>query len=503
MSAFVEALGILADPVLIAAILVSAAYGLVVGAIPGLSATMAIALMVPITFFMDPAPAIGAVVTASAMAVFAGDLPATLLRIPGTPGSAAYTEEAYAMTRKGEAGRALSISLIGSVLGGLFGSAVLVLVAPFLAQFALSFSSIEYFWLGCLGLSCAAVVAGDSRLKGFISLLIGMFLATIGLDVIAGQPRFTFGLVEFSGGIGIIPVMIGMFAIPELIRGATSRQTDRRDGVAVSFAGSFRQALSDIWRYRIGALRGMCSGTLVGALPGAGAGTAAWISMAISRRLSREPEKFGTGHPEGLIEASASNNSAMSGAWVPALVFGIPGDPVTAIAIGVLFMKGMTPGPQVFIHSQALIYALFMIFFIANLLMLAYGWAAIRASGYILRVPTRYISPVILLFCIVGAFAINNSTLAIVVLVGAGLLGLAMESARIPIAPAILGLVLGDVVERNFLISMMKSQGDLVVFFSRPLAAVLGATTLTIWLAPVAWRFLRKLSKNPKDKANA
>lgn len=485
-----SAFGLVFDPYVLLVIALAAMFGLVVGAMPGLTATMATALLIPLTFFMDPVPAIGAIIACSAMAIFAGDLPAILLRIPGTPSSAAYTEDGYAMTRAGRPELALGIALVCSALGGLFGSVMLVAVSPWLAEFALNFTSYEYFWLALLGLSCAAVISTASPLKGFISLVIGVFLATIGGDVMSGYPRFSFGNVEVAGGIGIVPALIGMFAIPELIR--TTANLGITPAVAVKRFGSIFRTLGGVLsRYRINMARGWLLGTVVGALPGAGAGMAAWVSMAVSKKFSREPEKFGTGHPEGLIEATSANNSALSGAWVPALVFGIPGDTITAIVIGVLMMKGITPGPMVFIHSADLLYALFIIFFLANIAMLIFGWMAIRWFRYILQVPQEFLTPAILLMCIVGAFAINNSMFGVVSMLGLGIVAYLMEENDIPVAPAILGLVLGRMVEENFIVSAIKGGGDLMVLFSRPISATLGVAVLAIWLVPVAFRLYR------------
>ena len=492
MENFVIALGLVFDPYVLLVVFGAAVFGLFVGAIPGLTATMATALLIPITFFMDAVPAIGAVISCSAMAIFAGDIPATLLRIPGTPSSAAYTDEAYAMTRAGKPERALGIAVICSALGGLVGSLVLAVSAPILAEFALNFTSLEYFWLACLGLSCAALVTTGSPVKGVISLLIGLLIATTGEDIMSGYPRFSFGNPELAAGIDLIPAMIGMFAVSELIRNASTMKVYKRtelSGLGSIFAG----LMPILWRYKINLMRGWTTGVLVGALPGAGAGMAAWISMAFAKKFSKEPEKFGTGHPEGLCEATSSNNAGLGGAWVPALVFGIPGDAITAIVIGVLFMKGMTPGPTIFMHAGDLLYALFIIFFLANLLMVPMGWAAIRISRHIITLPREVLVPVILLFCIVGSFAINSSLLGVTVMLVLGVLGYFMEENGIPIAPAILGIVLGRMVEENFFNSLAKGRGDPMIFFDRPISATLGVLTIAIWVGPPLFRLFQNL----------
>lgn len=494
MDTFIVALGLVFDPYVLGVIFAAAVFGLFVGAIPGLTATMATALLIPLTFFMDPVPAIGAVISCSAMAIFAGDIPATLLRIPGTPSSAAYTDEAFAMARAGRPELALGIAVVCSALGGLAGSAALALSAPVLAEFALNFTSLEYFWLACMGLTCAALVTTGSPIKGVISLLIGLLIATTGEDVMTGTPRFAFGSTELAAGVDLIPAMIGMFAVSELIRNASTLKEYSR--TELKQVGSiFRNLAPVLRRYKVNMMRGWVTGVLIGALPGAGAGMAAWVSMALAKRFSKEPEKFGTGHPEGMCEATSANNAGLGGAWVPALVFGIPGDPITAIIIGVLFMKGMSPGPMIFLNAADLLYALFIVFFLANIAMIGLGWAAIRASRQIVTLPREVLLPVILLFCIVGSFAINASLLGVTVMLVLGILGYFMEENGIPIAPAILGIVLGRMVEENFLNSMAKGRGDPLVFFDRPVAAVLGVVTLSIWLLPPLIRGVRSLRR--------
>jgi putative tricarboxylic transport membrane protein len=491
MEHFITALPLVLDPYVLMVILLSGLFGLFMGAIPGLSATMATALLVPITFFIPPVPALAAIVTATAMAIFAGDLPGALLRIPGTPASAAYTDEAFALTRKGQAELALGTGLVAAVIGGLFGAVVLTFSAPVLARVALKFSSYEYFWLACLGLTCAAFISGSSPVKGAISLLVGLLIGTVGLDPMSGQARFTFGSVEMMGGINFIPAMIGMFALAEVLRVVTA--TKPPADVKQATIGNVFAGLGGVMsKYRKNLLRGSVIGTLVGALPGAGSDIAAWISYAVSKRYSKEPEKFGTGHVEGLVDAGSSNNAGLGGTWVPALVFGIPGDSITAIVIGVLYVKGMNPGPTVFLEQPELIYAVFISFFVANLLLLPLGYLAIKSSKQLLRVPRSVLMPIILMFCMVGTFAINNSVFGITVLLVLGLVAYLMEENGFPIAPAILGLVLGPLLEDAFMTSMIKGNGEVLAFFERPISAMLGIVTIAIWITPLMLNWMRR-----------
>ena len=493
MSALATAAGMVFDPFTLLVMLVASLYGLFVGAVPGLTATMAIALLVPVTFFMAPIPAIAAMVTATAMAIFSGDIPGCLLRMPGTPASAAYTDEAYAMTRKGEAELALGAGLVFSAIGGLFGTAVLIVAAPALAEFALKFSSFEYFWLVLLGLTCAIVITSERPLKGIVSLLLGLLIACVGLGNPAGFPRFTFGSTELMGGIGLIPLMIGMFAVSEILRYAV-HTGPKLLIVDQPIHNVFRGMWALTKKYPLQIVRGSALGTAVGALPGAGADIAAWMSYAISKKLSKEPEKFGTGHVEGIVESGAANNSALAGAWIPALVFGIPGDSITAIVIGVLYMKNMNPGPTMFTQNPQNIYAVYLLFIIANLIMIPLGWLCIKAAKKILRVPREVLMPVILLFCLVGAFAINNTPFDIGVMLVAGVVAFFLEENGFPVAPAILGVVLGTMLEENFVTSMIKADGQLTAFFARPVAAVLGGLTLAAWFLPPVVRRLRRIA---------
>ena len=484
------AFGQVFDPYVLMVILFSSIFGLFVGAVPGLTATMATALLVPVTFFMPPIPAVACIVTATAMAIFSGDIPGCLLRIPGTPASAAYTDEAYTMTKNGQAEVALGAGLVFSAIGGLFGVAVLVTAAPALAEVALKFSSFEYFWLVLLGITCAIFIASENPLKGFVSLLIGLMIACVGVGNPAGFPRFTFGDANLLGGISLVPMMVGMFAVSEVLRYAITANQPMlvvQDKIGNVFRGMWALTV----KYPKSILRGSVLGTIVGALPGAGADIAAWMSYGMSKRFSKEPEKFGTGHVEGIVESGAANNSALAGAWIPALVFGIPGDSITAIVIGVLYMKNLNPGPTIFINNPVAIYSVFLVFIIANLLMIPLGFLAIKAAKKILRVPRNILMPMILLFCVVGSYAINNSVFDVGVMLAFGLLAYLMEENGYPVAPAILGVVLGGMLEENFITSMIKSDGRLLAFFDRPIAATLGIVTILVWLSPLmlrAWR---------------
>jgi TctA family transporter len=372
---------------------------------------------------------------------------------------------------------------------------VLILAAPALADFALNFSSFEYFWLVLLGLTCAVFITTDQPLKGVVTLLLGLLVACVGLGNPAGFPRFTFGNAELTGGIGMIAMMIGMFAISEIIRFVVD--TSPPAELVVEKVGS---VLSGQWalakKYPKQILRGSVLGTAVGALPGAGADIAAWMAYAMSKKFSKEPEKFGTGHVEGIVESGSANNSALAGAWIPALVFGIPGDSITAIVIGVLYMKNMNPGPALFTTNPQNIYAVFLLFIIANIIMIPLGILCIKVAKRILLVPREVLMPLILLFCVVGTFAINNSMFEVGIMLVAGILAYILEANKFPIAPAILGVVLGGMLEENFITSMIKSNGDLGAFLARPIALCLAVVCLLVWTWPLMAKLLFKHSRS-------
>jgi len=491
-----QAIGLVFDPYVLLVILCSAIFGLFVGCIPGLTATMATALLVPITFFMPPVPAVAAIVTATAMAIFSGDIPGALLRIPGTPASAAYTDEAYQMTLKGQAEVALGAGLVFSAIGGLFGTIVMIFFSPALADIALQFSSFEYFWLVVLGLAGAVFIGNSSILKASVSLLLGLLIACIGLENPAGHPRFTMGLEQLMSGVELIPMMVGMFAVSELLRYITNM--DPPPMIATEKVGNI---FSGMWallkKYPSPLVRGSALGTIIGIQPGSGADMASWMSYAMSKKFSKEPEKFGTGHVEGIVESGAANNSSLAGAWIPAIVFGIPGDSITAIAIGVLYLKNMNPGPMIFVNNPQNIYAIFLVFILANIIMIPLGWLTVRVATKILRVSRNLLMPTILLFCIVGSFAINNSVWGVVLILFFGVTAFVLEENGFPVAPAILGVVLGTMMEENFVTSMIKSDGDPLVFFTRPIAMWLAAGTFIILLWPVGTWLLDRLRGKP------
>lgn len=489
-----QGLDLLLNTQVLFVIIASGLYGLFIGAMPGLTATMAVALLIPITFYLPAVPAVASIITMSAMAIFSGDLPGTLLHIPGTPSSAAYCDDSYALTKKGYAAKVLGVNLTLSVIGGLVGSLLLVTMASTLAEFALQFSSFEFFWLVCIGLSCAVLISSSSPLKGLVSLLIGLLLTCVGLDITLGFPRFTFDRPELFEGFSFIPAMIGMFGISEILKNVSQKEVSI-EKVVLHTTNIFSGIFANIKKWWLQILRSSLVGTGIGILPGAGGDIASWITYGISKKFSKHPEEYGKGSLEGVANAASANNAAISGAFIPALVFGIPGDSITAIVIGVLFMKGYEPGPNLFQNSPDFLFAIYMVFIIANLLMLPLGYLAIRLATKIMYVPTNVLNPIIVAFCIVGAFAINNTYFDVMAMLGFGVLAFFMIRHGFPVAPTILGLVLGKMLENTFMQSMIKSEWDFGAFFERPVSAVLGVLTILIWFSPLVIKIIKKAKK--------
>ena len=473
---------------------------------------MAVALIVPLTYFLSPLGALAAVVTLEACAISAGDIPSALVRIPGTPASAAYADDLYQLAQRGQYERALGVCIMFSVIGGLFGAAVLAVFARPFASIATWFTVTEYFWLYVLGLGCAVVVSRGSALKGALALLLGLLFSTVGLSPVHTDARFTFGRPELYQGINFIPALVGLFGLSEVLRNVRSIGTGplptgdldrigrgpppdrlrpfdlRRHARRSSGAGDFQT------------LQASSIGTLIGILPGAGADIAAWVSYGVSKRMSKKPDEYGRGSIEGVADAGAANNSALAGAWVPALTLGIPGDSITAIVLGIMMMKNLQPGPQIFETQAVLVHSLFLVFVLANLALLPAGYLAIRASGALMRVPRHTLLPVIVLFCVLGSYSIGGSYFDVGLMAAMGVLGFVLERFQVPVGPVVLGIILGGPLEERFVQALTASRGSLAVFFARPTAAALGIAALAVWLLPAvtAWRARRRTG--PRDR---
>jgi TctA family transporter len=404
--------------------LLAMAFGIFVGATPGLTATMGVALIIPITYYVDPRAAFAMILGISFTAIFAGDIPATFIRIPGTPASGAAVLDGFEMCKKGKADLALSIDLIGSALGGLFGVILLILTAPLLAKFALKFTNFEYFWLGVFGLSMTAILSKGKIINGFISVVVGLAISTIGVDVTTGFPRFTFGNTNLIGGISFIPVMIGLFGLSEVLKHITMKEELSASTIKPIGKLPILEALKVLWDYKLRFVISSLIGVFIGALPGTGADVAAWVSYGVAKNTSRNKNEIGTGHVEGVLAPTSANNAAIGGTWIPAFVFGIPGDTITAIVLGAMLMYGLRPGPNIFSETESknLMDSIFTIGILSQIFLIPFGILGIKAAGQILKLPKNIIWIGVIFFSIIGSYAINNNYFDIYVMLVAGLI---------------------------------------------------------------------------------
>lgn len=450
--------------------ILSMILGIFVGGIPGLTATMAVALIVPLTFHMSPIAGLAMILGVSFCAIFAGDIPATYLRIPGTPASGAAILDGYEMTRQGKGSLALALDLTCSVLGGLIGITILIFVAPILAKFALKFTNFEYFWLAVFGLSMSAVISRGTRIKGVISMTLGLIFATIGIDITTGYPRFTFSSTELMAGIGFIPAMIGLFGLSEVFKYVLLPESFRNPTITERIQISFKSVGTLLYKFKLLILRSSIIGNVIGALPGAGADIAAWVSYGMAKKVSRRSAEFGTGIEEGVIAPTSANNSALGGTWIPALVFGIPGDTVTAIVLGAMMMYGLKPGPLIFQQNAYLVNQIFSVALVSQAFLLIIGWFAIKMYTQLFKFPRNIVLVGIIIFSAVGSYALRSSLFDVSIMLFFGVLGYIMESCGIPLPPLILGLILGPMIEDNLRVGLVKSDGSFLPFITRPIS---------------------------------
>ena len=453
--------------------ILSMGLGILIGGTPGLTATMAVALIIPISYYMKPIAGLAMILGVSFTSIFTGDIPATYLRIPGTPASGAAILDGFELAKKGKGSLALTIDLLCSAMGGLIGVILLIVIAPPLANFALQFTHFQYFWLGLFGLSMSAVISRGNIIRGVISAVLGLFVSTIGIDITTGFPRFTFGNAELMGGIGFIPAMIGLFGISEVLKNVKSRERIMDMSVKNEVQVSLLKTLSIIWKRKWTFLQSAFIGTCIGALPGAGADIAAWVAYGVAKKTSRKPEKFGKGSFEGVIAPTSANNAALGGTWIPALAFGVPGDSITAIVLGAMLMYGLRPGPLIFEQNADLIKNIFAIALISQFFLLPIGLLGIKIFSKILKLPRNVIMVTVIIFSVVGSYAIRNSFFDIYVMIIFGLVGYLFESLDVPLPPMILGIILGPMIEDSLRIGLIKTGGNYIPFLTNPISAIL------------------------------
>lgn len=462
--------------------------GIVIGAIPGLTVTMAIALAVPLTIWMETTPAMMLLLGLYGAGIYGGSISACLLNAPGTPASAATLLDGYALSKNGKPLKALKVALWASVYGGLFSIVLLVLIAPQLAEFALKFGPAEITCLLVFALTLIAVLSGASMIKGLFAASLGMLIATIGADPMLSIPRFTFDRYELYDGLAYIPLLIGLFAIAELFEQAQSRFKLGAELIDPRTADpeANRITRAEAKACVVPAIRSGALGSFIGMLPGLGASVAAFLAYAETKRVSRTPERFGNGAVEGVASAESANNAVTGSAMIPMLALAIPGDPPTAILLGALMIQGVTTGPMIFVSSPDVVYTIYIVLFLALVFVALVASLAIKPISQVLRIPKVILFPVILMMCVAGSYAIRGNVFDVYVMFGAGVLGYAMRLFDIPVAPLLISFILTGPFEESLRQALIKSEGSLVIFVTHPIAAfflvlAVAMVALTVW----------------------
>jgi len=461
-----EALLQLATPTGLILILFGTTLGVFVGAIPGLTGTMLIALTLPLTFGADSQYAMTLLISTYVGAISGGMISATLLRMPGTPASIVTTFDGYPMAQNGQPERALGLGIMASVTGGLISWCFLLTLAQPIARYSKEFGPFDYFSLVMMALVLIATIGGKSILRSLFSGFLGILLAMPGIAVATGETRLTFGFTELNDGFQLLPVLIGMFAVNQILRDIIdSAKPQSTTPIATQ---GLALKISDIKNHGLNLIRSSLIGTWIGILPGIGANIGSVTAYSVARSTSRNPEKFGTGCEDGIVAAEAANNATIGGALIPLVAMGIPGSVVEAVLLGALVIHGFQPGPRLFEQSPELVYTIIFTCLFANLAMAGIMCCSIRTLAWLTKIPRAFLLPIILTFCVVGSFAMSNRMFDVWVMISFGLLGLFLESKKIPLAPFVIGFVLGPIAEENLSAGLMGSGGDWTPIFTEP-----------------------------------
>ncbi|MDP6121708.1 MAG: tripartite tricarboxylate transporter permease [Rhodospirillales bacterium] len=499
MEIFAEGFALFAQWPVLVAMVIGTVLGMVVGAIPGIGPAQLIPISIPVTFTMAPVPALMFLLGEFIGGIYAGSISAILVNSPGTPASIATTFDGYPLARAGKAGKALKMALYGSVIGDLISTAILIVVAERIARIALKFGPAEIAAVIVFSLTLVAAVAGRSLVLGFVSAIAGGLLASVGMDSITGTTRFAFGVVELLSGIGLLPLIMGLFAVSEIlvlaehrITGQTGEIRDLRDETAENR----RLTLAEVWSVRGALTRGAATGIGVGSLPGLGASVAAILAYGWARRSSKNPEAFGTGCLEGLAAPECANNAETSGALLPFLTLGIPGSALIAMLGGAFLLHGLEPGPLLFEEHGDKIYALYCGLIAINLVMLVVGLAGMNLFHYVVKVPTDILFSIVLILCVSGVFAVSASLHEVSVMLIFGVVGYGMRKLDIPIPPLLIAFLLVPMLEHSFRQALLISGGSLMIFITHPISA-------GFLLATVAWLVFRAIRNRRRPDAQA
>lgn len=451
--------------------LLGAMGGILLGAIPGMTATMGVALLIPFSFGMDLIPSIGLLLGIYCGGMYGGSISAILIHAPGTPSAAATVLDGYPMSQKGQAGKALSIAMFSSFCGGVLGALIMTFLSPLVAQMAMKFTSAEMLMLAFFGLSVIVSISGKSIAKGLISAFLGLLLATVGQDPTYGAKRFVFGFRPLLSGFAFIPTLIGLFAIAEVIAGVeriiSGEEKQLKSEEKITSVLPDFSTIKQIWHNIIS---GGIIGTFIGAIPGAGGDIAVFVSYGFNKSASKHPELWGTGIPNGIAATESANNGCSGGAMIPLLSLGVPGDAVTAVLLGAFIMKGIQPGPMMYINELPTVYRVFATLMLANLAMLLVGCAGVRFFAKIVSIEKKMLYPVILVVSLLGAFSINKSIFDVGVCVLFGVVGYLMNKFEFPLSPILLALILGPMCEQNFVRFVDVNNGNFWEILNRPIA---------------------------------
>lgn len=457
------------SPSILLWLLIGVVFGIIFGSTPGISTSMGIALMLPLTFKMSLIHGVATILGLYVGGTSGGLITAILLNIPGTSSAIATCWDGHPMAKKGEAGRALGIGILFSFLGGMLSLVFLIAMAPALAKVALKFGPIEYFAISVFSLTLIAAVSGKSLSKGIAAAVLGVIFTTVGIAPVDTIYRYTMGFTQLSGGFQLLPVLIGTYAITEILKvaekdAATPPPCDYK---MKGFGISWKEFKGQIWNL----VRSTLIGTGVGILPGIGGGISNIISYTAAKNSDKDPERFGTGCVDGIVASETANNAVTGGALIPLLTLGIPGDPATAFLLSALTVQGITPGPLLFTTNVNLVYAIFSAMIIANILMLVVEYFGMRGFLQILKIPKYYLYPIVLVMCVVGAYSANSRVFDVWSIIFFGLIGYAFIKFGFPLSPFVLGYILGSIFETNLRRALMLTDNNVFAFFQRPIAS--------------------------------
>lgn len=479
---------ILINPTSLLFIIIGITTGIIVGCLPGLTATMGCALLIPFTFSLPPIQGLLMLMGIFTGGIYGGSISGILIRTPGTPAAAATLLDGFPLSLKGEAGKAIGISTIASFIGGIIGAFTMALLAPQIALFGLRFGPPEFFSLAIFGLSMIVLISGESLIKGAIAALFGLLLTTIGFDPLSGIPRFTFGSDNLLGGITFIPALIGLFGFAQVFRNIEKMEIVPQ---MKSKVGKILPKTKEIIRLIPTMIKSGGIGTFTGSVPGLGCDIAAFVAYGEAKRASKKPEEFGKGSYEGVAAPESANNGATSGAMIPMLTLGIPGDAVTAVLLGALTIHGFQPGPLLFRDHMDLVYPIFAGMILCQVVLLIVGLSGARLFAKLINIDMRVLTPIIFLLCIVGSYSMRFSFFDVGLALVIGVLAYFMGKAKFPVSPILLALILGPMAEQNMRRSLMLSHDDLSIFFTRPISA--GFLLLAVFMAIASYRKIQKL----------